>query len=84
MSIFIPSDEAHREMREHALIAFADVRRARRATPDPPPPSALARALAFPVGESWRQRSYAELLRDSDQRSCALEFFSARLAALTA
>jgi hypothetical protein len=62
-SVFIPSDEAHRQMRERALVAFADIRKARRQAPDPPPPTALSRALSFPVAESWRQRSYGTLLR---------------------
>ena len=62
-SIFVPSDEAHRAMRERALLAFADIRKARAETPEPPPPSAWSRALAFPVGESWRQRSYGDMLR---------------------
>jgi hypothetical protein len=45
-----------------------------------PEPGELWQASAFKGAEL----SYAELLRDSDQRSRALEFFSARLAALTA
>ena len=45
------------------MIAFADIRKARRQAPDPPPPTALSRALSFPVAESWRQRSYGTLLR---------------------
>lgn len=62
-SVFVPSDEAHRVMRERALQAFAEIRRARAAAPDPTLPSAWQRALYVPVGEAWRQRSYGNLLR---------------------
>ena len=44
-----------------------------------PEPSELWQASAFKGAEL----SHAELLGAADQRSCALEFFSARLAALT-
>jgi hypothetical protein len=44
-----------------------------------PDPDELWQASAF----NGAELSYAELLAASDQRSCALEFFSARLAALT-
>jgi predicted Zn-dependent protease len=67
-------------MRERALIAFADVRKARREAPDPPPPRALARALAFPVGESWRQRSYGDLLRSINLPDEAARAFRRSLA----
>lgn len=63
-SVFVPSDDAHREMRERAFAAFADVRAARASTPDPEPPSTLSRALAFPVGEAWRQQAYGRILRN--------------------
>ncbi len=62
-SIFVPSDEAHRAMRERALLAFHEIRQARAHAPDPAPPSAWSRAVAFPVGEIWRQRSYGDMLR---------------------
>jgi tetratricopeptide (TPR) repeat protein len=62
-SIFVPSDEAHRAMRERALVAFADVRAERRRQPEPPPPPFWRRALSVPVAETWRQRSYGNLLR---------------------
>ncbi|MGZ4329006.1 MAG: hypothetical protein ACXVXL_13375 [Solirubrobacteraceae bacterium] len=44
-----------------------------------PDPGGLWQASAF----NGAELSYAELLRASDQRRCALDFFSARLAALT-
>ncbi len=62
-SIFVPSDEAHREMRTRALLAFAEVRKARRAAADPPVPSAVEKALSFPVGEIRRLDSYGDMLR---------------------
>lgn len=62
-SIFIPSDEAHRPMRERALSAFAEIRKARLREPDPPTPSAWDRLVSFPVAQSWRQRAYGDLLR---------------------
>src|SRR5207249_2642970 len=63
-SVFVPSDETHRAMRERALIAFAEVRKARRDAPDPAAPSAWSRTLSVPVGETWRQRSFGMLLRN--------------------
>jgi hypothetical protein len=62
-SIFVPNDDAHREMRERALGEFNALRAARMAEPDPAPPSDLARMISFPVGEAWRQRSYGNVLR---------------------
>ncbi len=62
-SVFVPSDEAHREMRQRALIAFADVRAARQQAKIPEPPSAWQRRLSVPLAETWRQRSYGNLLR---------------------
>jgi hypothetical protein len=62
-SVFVPDDEAHRETRERALRAFAEVRAERRRQPEPPPPSSLARALYVPVAEAWRQESYGNILR---------------------
>jgi hypothetical protein len=81
-SIFVPSDEAHRQMRERALIAFADVRNARRRAPAPEPPGVWERRLSVPLAETWRQRSYGNLLRSlglpaeavaAYQRSLALD-----------
>jgi hypothetical protein len=81
-SIFIPTDDEHRAMRERALRAFADVRAARQRMPDSAPPSAFARAVSVPVAEIWRQRSYGNLLRSlgfpgeavtAYQRSLALD-----------
>jgi hypothetical protein len=37
-SVFVPTDEAHRAMRERALATFAEIRRARAAAPAPTPP----------------------------------------------
>ncbi len=79
-SIFIPDDDAHREMRVHALQAFAEVRKARALAPDPPPLTAWQRTLAFPVGESWRQRSYGSLLRSIGLPDEAVRAFRRSLA----
>ncbi|MCC6847598.1 MAG: tetratricopeptide repeat protein [Deltaproteobacteria bacterium] len=62
-SVFVPSDDAHRETRERALSAFGEIRRARLAAPDPEPPSAWRRALSVPVAEAWRQRASGNMLR---------------------
>ena len=52
-----PADErASRDARARDSRAFADVRRERQQRSDPAPPSALVRALAVPVAETWRQR----------------------------
>ena len=63
VAIFIPTDEAHRAMRERALRAFLEIRKERERQPDPVPPSSLASALYVPVAEIWRQQSFGNLLR---------------------
>lgn len=81
-SVFVPSDEAHRAMRERALLAFSEVRAARRSAAPPDPPTVWQRRLSVPVAETWRQRSYGNLLRSiglpdeaagAYQRSLALD-----------
>ena len=62
-SVFVPDDDAHREVRERAQSAFAEIRKARGAAADPPVPTALERAVSVPVSETWRQRSYGNFLR---------------------
>ncbi len=62
-SIFLPEDEAHRELRERAERAFAARVAQRAQTPEPRPLSSLERALHVPVAEIWRQRSYGNFLR---------------------
>lgn len=79
-SVFVPSDEAHREMRERAAAAFAELRRARQAAPDPEPPSAWRRALSVPVAETWRQRSYGNMLRSIGLPDEAVRAFRRALA----
>lgn len=63
-SVFVPSDEAHRATRERALVAFAEVRAARRRAAPSEPPSPWQRVLSVPVAETWRQRSYGNFLRN--------------------
>jgi hypothetical protein len=63
-SIFVPDDEGHRAMRERAQRLFAEVRAERQRTPDPAPPSSWARALSVPVADTWRLRSYGDVLRN--------------------
>lgn len=79
-SVFVPSDEAHRAMRERALIDFAEVRAQRRRTPAPEPPTAWRRALSVPVAETWRQRSYGNVLRNLGLPAEAVDAYKRSLA----
>jgi hypothetical protein len=79
-SLFVPDDDAHREMRTRAQLAFAEVRKAREQQPDPPAPSALARALSVPVAETWRTRSYGNFLRQLGAPAEAARAFERSLA----
>ncbi len=79
-SVFVPNDDAHREMRERALTAFADIRKARRDAPDPEPPSTWERTLTVPVAETWRQRVYGNLLRSIGLPDEAVRAFGRSLA----
>lgn len=79
-SVFVPADDAHREMRERAQQAFAEIRRARAAAPDPPIPAAWRRALYVPVAEAWRQRSYGNLLRSIGLQEEAVRAYRRTLA----
>jgi hypothetical protein len=78
-SIFVPDDEAHRAMRERALTAFAEIRKARQEAPEPAPPSSLARALSVPVAETWRQRSFGDYLRQIGAPGDAVSAFKRSL-----
>jgi tetratricopeptide (TPR) repeat protein len=62
-SIFVPDDDAHRDMRARAIAAFAEIRKERQAAPEPVPASTLERTLAVPVADTWRQRAYGDYLR---------------------
>ncbi len=79
-SIFMPNDEAHSKMRWRAQIEFAGIRKAREEAPAPESPSALTRALAVPVAETWRQRSYGSFLRQVGLSAEAVTAFQRSLA----
>ncbi|MEB2283632.1 MAG: hypothetical protein B6D46_15300 [Polyangiaceae bacterium UTPRO1] len=79
-SVFVPTDEAHRTTRERASTAFAEMRRARLAAPDPEPPNAWRRALSAPVAEVWRQRAYGTMLRSIGLADEAVRAFRRALA----
>lgn len=79
-SVFVPSDEAHRAMRERALLAFAEVRAERRRAATPAPPTVWQRRLSVPVAETWRQRSYGTLLRSIGLTDEAAEAYERSLA----
>ncbi|MEO6029017.1 MAG: tetratricopeptide repeat protein [Candidatus Binatia bacterium] len=62
-AVFVPSDEAHRAMRERATATFAEMRAERAREPEIELPTLFGHALSLPVGDVWRLRSYGNLLK---------------------
>ena len=63
-SVFVPDDEAHREMRERALAASpTSARRGEQAARSGAAERARVARSSCPVAETWRQRSYGNFLR---------------------
>ncbi len=60
-SIFLPADDAHREVRERAQRRFAEILAARRA--EPAPPRSWWNDVVLPLEEHWEQRAYGNLVR---------------------
>ena len=76
-SIFLPDDDAHRELRERARQRFAEIL-ARRRT-QPPPPPRWWNAVVIPLEEYWEQHSYGDLLRALGQYDDAIAAYERAL-----
>ena len=62
-ALFLPSDEAHRAVRDRAERAFAEIEARRLREPLPEAPGLVRRLLAFPVEEMQVQIGYGDFLR---------------------
>lgn len=62
-AVFLPEDEAHREVRERATRAFHEIRLARRGQSDVTPLTWGDRLVDFPIADRWYQHRYGEFLR---------------------
>ena len=62
-ALFLPSDEAHRTVRERAERAFAEIATRRLREPLPGAPGLFRRLLAFTVEEMQLQIAYGDFLR---------------------
>ena len=80
-SVFVPNDDAHREMRVRAQAAFQEIKKVRELEGDQArPESAFVRSLSLPVAETWRQRSYGNFLRQVGLPAEAARAFERSLA----
>jgi hypothetical protein len=79
-SVFVRDDAAHAEVRTRAQRVFADVQRERQQAGAAPVPSSLARVLAVPVAESWRQSAFGNFLRHMGYQSEAATAYERSLA----
>ncbi|HEY2388579.1 MAG TPA: tetratricopeptide repeat protein [Candidatus Binatia bacterium] len=75
-SIYLPTDDAHRAMRERAGLAFADLR-AHRAPPSVP--SAFWRRVSIPVAALRRDSAYGDFLLAIGETADAAEAFKRAL-----
>ncbi len=76
-SLYLPTDDAHRTVRERAEREFA----ARRARNRPsPPPSGLRRALSVPVAALRRDTAYGDFLMTIGAAGDAVEAYTRALA----
>ncbi|MBI3769447.1 MAG: tetratricopeptide repeat protein [Deltaproteobacteria bacterium] len=78
-SLYLPTDEAHRETRERAQRAFAELRQRRQAEPVTTDRS-LWQRVAVPVEEVWRQFAYGDFLRVIGQNGEAVRAYQRALA----
>jgi len=78
-SLYVPTDEAHREVRERALREFAA--RGARPTPTPPPAAGgLWSALRIPVAAFRRDAAYGDFLMTIGDAANAIEAYKRALA----